>query len=58
MQAKNLAIKLQQDVRSFTPIFRQTGAHPERMQDASETCANVTLKLSCTVDSTYNSFMF
>ena len=34
---------------SATPLFARRGVHPERVRDASEMCANVTLELSCTV---------
>jgi len=49
VQAQNLTIKLQQDVRECHAPFCQMGARPERVRDASEMCANVTLELSCTV---------
>jgi len=49
MQVQNLAIKLQQDIRECYAPFLPDGVNPERVQDASEMCANVTLELSFTV---------
>ena len=56
VQAQNLTIKLQQDVREFNPPFWQTGMPPEWMRDVSEMRAGriwnacerySTLELSC-----------
>ena len=45
VQAQSLAIKLQQDLNNFHALFTRCGMR----QNTCETCANVTLHLSCTV---------